>query len=105
MKEQINKYPHQMSGGQQQRVSIARALAKNPNILFADEPTGALDEKTGRKVLSILVDINKQFKTTIVLVTHNPNIAKIANSVIHVLNGKIDKHIINKNPAKASEIE
>ncbi len=105
METQINKYPHQMSGGQQQRVSIARALAKNPNILFADEPTGALDEKTGRKVLDILVNINRQFKTTMVLVTHNPNIAEIADVVIHVLNGKIDKYIKNKNPKKSSDID
>ncbi|WP_338969841.1 ABC transporter ATP-binding protein [Spiroplasma endosymbiont of Labia minor] len=105
MKEQMNKYPHQMSGGQQQRVSIARALAKNPNILFGDEPTGALDEEMGRKVLEILVDVNKKYKTTVIVVTHNPNIALIANTVIHVRNGLIDEIKNNTNPKKPSEID
>lgn len=105
MKEQMNKYPHQMSGGQQQRVSIARALAKNPEILFGDEPTGALDEEMGRKVLDILVDVNKKYRTTVIVVTHNPNIADIANTVIHVKNGLIDEVKINKNPKKPSDID
>ncbi|WP_407643904.1 ABC transporter ATP-binding protein [Entomoplasma ellychniae] len=105
MKEQINKYPHQMSGGQQQRVSIARALAKNPEILFADEPTGALDEEMGRKVLEILVKVNREQKTTIVVVTHNPNIAKIANTVIHIKNGLIDSLEKNSNPADPQSID
>ncbi|KAF5295859.1 hypothetical protein FQA39_LY13032 [Lamprigera yunnana] len=105
MEEQMNKYPHQMSGGQQQRVSIARALAKNPNILFADEPTGALDEEMGRKVLEILVKVNKTYKTTVIVVTHNPNIAKIANTIIHIKNGLIDQLEHNKKPADPSSIE
>ncbi|AVN64077.1 hypothetical protein CG003_00070 [Mesoplasma florum] len=105
MKEQMNKYPHQMSGGQQQRVSIARALAKNPEILFADEPTGALDEEMGRKVLEILVKVNREQKTTVVVVTHNPNIAKIANTVIHIKNGLIDSLQKNKKPADPKSIE
>ncbi|WHQ37138.1 ABC transporter ATP-binding protein [Spiroplasma sp. SV19] len=105
MEEQMNKYPHQMSGGQQQRVSIARALAKNPDILFGDEPTGALDEEMGRKVLEILVDVNKKYKTTVIIVTHNPNIADIANTVIHVRNGLIDQIKKNTNPKKPSEID
>lgn len=105
MEEQMNKYPHQMSGGQQQRVSIARALAKNPDILFGDEPTGALDEEMGRKVLEILVDVNKKYKTTVIIVTHNPNIADIANTVIHVRNGLIDQIKKNAHPKKPSEID
>ncbi|ALA98556.1 ABC transporter ATP-binding protein [Spiroplasma kunkelii CR2-3x] len=105
MEEQMNKYPHQMSGGQQQRVSIARALAKNPNILFGDEPTGALDEEMGRKVLEILVDVNKKYKTTVIIVTHNSNIADIANTVIHVRNGIIDQIKKNIHPKKPSEID
>ncbi|WP_051418481.1 ABC transporter ATP-binding protein [Mesoplasma seiffertii] len=105
MAEQMNKYPHQMSGGQQQRVSIARALAKNPNILFADEPTGALDEEMGRKVLEILVKVNREYKTTIVVVTHNPNIAKIANTVINIKNGLIDSLEHNENPADPQTID
>ncbi|UKS53709.1 ABC transporter ATP-binding protein [Mycoplasma feriruminatoris] len=105
MKEQMHKYPHQMSGGQQQRVSIARALAKNPDILFADEPTGALDEEMGRKVLEILVKVNKEYKTTVIVVTHNPNIAKIANTVIHIKNGIIDNLEHNPHPADPQTIE
>ncbi|WP_338990545.1 ABC transporter ATP-binding protein [Spiroplasma endosymbiont of Seladonia tumulorum] len=105
MEEQMNKYPHQMSGGQQQRVSIARALAKNPDILFGDEPTGALDEEMGRKVLEILVDVNKKYKTTVIIVTHNPNIADIANTVIYVRNGLIDQIKKNTHPKKPSEID
>lgn len=105
MKDQMNKYPHQMSGGQQQRVSIARALAKNPDILFADEPTGALDEEMGRKVLEILVQVNKRYKTTVIVVTHNPNIAKIGNTVIHIRNGLIDEVIRNEHPADPKSID
>ncbi|AHI53427.1 ABC transporter ATP-binding protein [Spiroplasma sabaudiense Ar-1343] len=105
MKEQMNKYPHQMSGGQQQRVSIARALAKNPDILFGDEPTGALDEEMGRKVLEILIQVNAKYKTTVIIVTHNPNIADIANTVVHVRNGLIDEVKNNPKPKKPSEID
>ncbi|ATG97830.1 ABC transporter ATP-binding protein [Mesoplasma lactucae ATCC 49193] len=105
MKEQMNKYPHQMSGGQQQRVSIARALAKNPDILFADEPTGALDEEMGRKVLEILVQVNQKYKTTVIVVTHNPNIAKIGNTIIHIKNGLIDSLEHNEHPADPATID
>lgn len=105
MLDQMNKYPYQMSGGQQQRVSIARALAKNPDILFADEPTGALDEEMGRKVLEILVQVNKRYHTTVIIVTHNPNIAKIGNTVIHIRNGMIDEIIKNSHPADPSTID
>lgn len=105
MRDQMNKYPYQMSGGQQQRVSIARALAKNPDILFADEPTGALDEEMGRKVLEILVQANRRYHTTVIVVTHNPNIAKIGNTVIHIRNGVIDKIIKNDKPADPSTID
>ncbi|AUM62268.1 ABC transporter ATP-binding protein [Spiroplasma monobiae] len=105
MEEQMNKYPHQMSGGQQQRVSIARALAKNPEILFGDEPTGALDEEMGRKVLDILVDVKEKYNTTVIIVTHNPNISEIGDTVIHVKNGKIDQIKQNAKPKKPSEID
>lgn len=104
MKSELNKYPHQMSGGQQQRVSIARALSKNPQILFGDEPTGALDEKMGRTILEILLEINQKYKTTVILVTHNPNIAEVAKTVIHIQNGKILEFYQNKNPKKPSEV-
>ncbi|WP_084677748.1 ABC transporter ATP-binding protein [Spiroplasma diminutum] len=105
MEEQMNKYPHQMSGGQQQRVSIARALAKNPEILFGDEPTGALDEEMGRKVLEILVNVKEKYNTTVIIVTHNPNISEIGDTVIHVRNGLIDEIKHNTNPKKPSEID
>lgn len=84
-----NKYPYQLSGGQMQRVAIARALAKNPKVLFCDEPTGALDEETGKKVLALLQEINEKYNTTIIIVTHNPSIALMANTVIKMNSGKI----------------
>ncbi len=97
LSEQAKKYPYQLSGGQQQRVSIARALAKNPRILFADEPTGALDEERGRETLKLLLDINQKYKTTLVVVTHNPNLEAISDIVIKVKDGRIDKYIENEN--------
>ncbi|MHA3828494.1 ABC transporter ATP-binding protein [Mycoplasma sp. Z1473D] len=90
-----NKFPSQMSGGQQQRVSILRALAKNAEIIFADEPTGALDEATTEIVLSYLYDINKKYGTTIVMVTHNPLVEPIADRIFYVKKGRISK--IKKN--------
>ncbi len=87
--DHLNKYPYQLSGGQMQRVSIARALVKNPKVLFCDEPTGALDEKTGKKVLQLLQDINKEHKTTMIIVTHNPSIALMGNVVIKMNSGNI----------------
>ncbi|WP_434414739.1 ABC transporter ATP-binding protein [symbiont of Argiope bruennichi] len=104
MLEHIDKYPYQLSGGQQQRVSIARALAKNPVILFCDEPTGALDEKTGRKVLEVLISINQKLKTTIIIVTHNPNIAELSDYVIKVGNGKIVDQYENLNKKSPQDI-
>lgn len=98
------KYMHELSGGEQQRVSIARAIAKRPDIMFADEPTGALDEKTGKIVLKTLVDINKKYGTTMVIVTHNPGIAELADRVIHVNSGKINKLMINENKKEAKDI-
>ncbi|WP_353306326.1 ABC transporter ATP-binding protein [Spiroplasma ixodetis] len=104
MDEHMNKFPSQLSGGQQQRVSIGRALAKNPTILFCDEPTGALDEEMGRKVLEILLDVNREYKTSIIMVTHNPNFQYVANTVINVKNGKIISVNNNEKPMKPSEI-
>lgn len=96
--EHKKKYPSELSGGQQQRVSIARALAKNPTIIFGDEPTGAVDSLMSKKILQILKHVNKQQKTTIVLITHDEQIAKIANTVFIIENGKIKEIIENKNP-------
>lgn len=100
----INKYPYQLSGGQMQRVAIARAIVKNPNVLFCDEPTGALDEETGKNVLKLLQDINKKYKTTMIIVTHNPSIAKMANTVIKMNSGEIKEIIKNKKLENALDL-
>jgi len=96
--ESRKKYPYQLSGGQLQRTAIARTIAKNVDIIFADEPTGALDEDMSKEVLSILIKITKQYNKTLIIVTHNPQIAKVANRVLRFSNGKIVKDEVNKNP-------
>ncbi len=101
---QKDKYPYQLSGGEQQRVSIARALAKNPSILFCDEPTGALDEETGKNVLEVLQQLNRNLKTTIVVVTHNIAIKEIADKIIHMKSGEIYEVELNKAKKSAQEI-
>ena len=97
-------FPRQLSGGEQQRVSIARALAKKPEVLFCDEPTGALDEKTGRLVLKYLVDLQKNMGLTIVMVTHNTNFEKLATKVIKMNSGRILEIKENKNPVNVDSI-
>lgn len=87
--EQRNKFPHELSGGQQQRVSIARSMAKNPNILFGDEPTGAVDEATSKNILDMFVKLNKEHKTTVVIVTHNRELTKLATTLIQVKDGNV----------------
>ncbi len=101
---QKNKYPYQLSGGQMQRVAIARSLVKNPEVLFCDEPTGALDEKTGKKVLGLLQNINNKYHTTMIIVTHNPSIAGIANTVIKMNSGKIIEIIKNTEIKSAEDL-
>lgn len=91
LSDRSDHFPAQLSGGQQQRVAIARALAKNPDILLCDEPTGALDTKSGDMVLEILKDFADNYGKTVVLITHNVSIAAMANRVIHVRDGKIEK--------------
>ena len=106
LEEHLSKFPNQLSGGEQQRVSIARAIAKNPKILLCDEPTGALDSKTGVEILKILkkcCDANNG-ENTVVIVTHNALIAEIADRVIRVKNGKVDNIQVNKNPKNIDEV-
>lgn len=105
MEEEIYKFPAQMSGGQQQRVSIMRALAKNAEIVFADEPTGALDEETTKVVLDMLYRINKETGATVVMVSHNPVMAAMADRVIHVVNGHIEKVQVNEHPTPPDQIK
>ena len=105
LKEHANQFPAQLSGGEQQRVSIARAIAENPTLLLCDEPTGALDSKTGIKILSLLQEKSKENNTTVIIVTHNSNLAQAADKVIHIKNGEIEKTINNTNPKKMEEID
>lgn len=102
--EKLHKYPHELSGGEQQRVSVARALAKRPKVLFLDEPTGALDEATGRMVLDYISGLQKEYHFTIVCVTHNLNIAEMAGTVIRMNSGKVIETYENKQRKTAYEI-
>ncbi|NMA16296.1 MAG: ABC transporter ATP-binding protein [Erysipelotrichia bacterium] len=102
--EHMNKFPSELSGGEQQRVSIARAIAKNPKILLCDEPTGALDSETGVLILKLLLKMAKTYNKTIVIVTHNQNIAKLADIVVKVRNGKITS-FKEQVPLSADEVE
>lgn len=104
LKEKINKYPSQLSGGEQQRVSIARALAKKPKVLYLDEPTGALDEATGRQVLDYISKLHNEYGITIVMVTHNQNIADMADTVITMNSGRVLKKYSNTSKKTAYEI-
>ncbi|WP_432667341.1 ABC transporter ATP-binding protein [Wukongibacter baidiensis] len=98
-------FPSQMSGGEQQRVAIARAVAKNPLLLLCDEPTGALDFKTGISILSLLSKINREFKKTVIIITHNSPIARMANRIIKLRSGRIIENIINTNVIEPERIE
>lgn len=100
----LHKYPSELSGGEQQRVSVARALAKRPKVLFLDEPTGALDEETGRQVLDYICKLQKEYGFTIVMVTHNRNIAEMADTVIKMNSGKISETFANDTKKTAYEI-
>lgn len=104
LKEMKNKFPYQLSGGQMQRVAIARAIAKNPSVLFCDEPTGALDEKMGKQTLKLIQTINKKYGTTVIIVTHNPSIAYLANMVIKMNSGKVSDIHRNEKVMNAEEI-
>ena len=104
LEDKTGKYPSELSGGEQQRVSVARALAKKPKVLFLDEPTGALDEQTGRQVLDYICRLHKEYGFTIVMVTHNQNIAEMANTVVKMNSGKIAAVYANEKQKTAYEI-
>lgn len=105
LSDRMNNFPSQLSGGEQQRVSIARAVAKNPKILLCDEPTGALDYLTGKSILKLLHNMCKEEKKTIIIVTHNVALKDMADKVIKIKNGKVEKIEINPNPKNIEEIE
>lgn len=104
LEDKLSKYPNELSGGEQQRVSIARALAKKPTVLFLDEPTGALDEETGRKILEYLLKLKDKSHFTMIMVTHNENITELANKIIHVGSGRVTSIVENHKPKSVEEI-
>ena len=100
----IDKYPYQLSGGEQQRVSIARAVVKKPKIMFCDEPTGDLDEENAKEILHVLQELNKTYKTTVVIITHNPSIGEMEDRVIRLNSGEVVEIIDNKTKKLAKEL-
>ena len=105
LRERMNNFPAQLSGGEQQRVSIARAVAKNPRLLLCDEPTGALDYETGKRILQLLQDMCREENKTVIIVTHNAALKDMADKVIYIKNGKADRVEINAEPKPVAEIE
>ena len=105
LRDRKENFPSQLSGGEQQRVAIARAIAKNPKLLLCDEPTGALDYKTGKQILKLLQDTCRREKMTVVIITHNTAIAPMADKVIHFKNGTAEKIVINEKPISIDKIE
>lgn len=102
--KRLHNFPSQLSGGEQQRTAIARAIAKNPELLLADEPTGALDSKTGAEILSLLNRLAKTYKKTVIMVTHNAQIALMAERVIRIADGKVASNEVNSNPLNPEDI-
>ena len=105
LKPRMNNFPSQLSGGEQQRVAIARAIAKNPKLLLCDEPTGALDYKTGKQILKLLEEVARKERMTVIIITHNAALAPMADKVIRFKNGSVEKIEINKKPKSIDEIE
>lgn len=97
LKDYLSKFPHELSGGQKQRVAIARAILKQPRLMLCDEPTGALDEETSKKIIDLFLMINREYKATIVMVTHNNDLVRIANKVVYIKDGFIEKIEYKKN--------
>ena len=105
LSDRLDNFPAQLSGGEQQRVSIARALAKNPKLMLCDEPTGALDYNTGKTILKLLSDMCKEKEMTVIVITHNQAIAPMADRIINIKNGKVEKVEMNESPVSIDEIE
>ena len=105
LEDRLSSFPARLSGGEQQRVSIARAIAKNPKLLLCDEPTGALDYATGKKILKLLYDVCKQRKRLVIVVTHNQALKDMADKVLHIKSGQIESIELNPNPKPIEEIE
>ena len=105
LEHRMNNFSSQISGGEQQRVAIARAIAKNPQLLLCDEPTGALDYKTGKNILNILKEYCKNEKRTVIIITHNSSIAQAADKVIEIYDAKVKKVFVNQSPKNIDEIE
>ena len=105
LEKRANNFPSQLSGGEQQRVAIARAIVKNPELLLCDEPTGALDKKTGANILKLLYDVSKEYHKSVIIVTHNQKIAECADRVLRISDGKILSDIINSNPIRPEDVE
>ena len=103
--EHRNKFPRQVSGGQQQRCAIGRALVKNPGLILCDEPTGALDYKTSKEVLELMERVNREYGCTLVIVTHNAAIAKMADRVLRLRDGRLASDEVNTSPVSASELD
>ena len=103
--EHRNKFPRQVSGGQQQRCAIGRALVKNPGLLLCDEPTGALDYETSKEILALIEDVNRAYGCTVVIVTHNDAIARMAHRILRLRDGVIAENIRNEHPVPACELE
>ena len=105
LENRLNNFPSQISGGEQQRVAIARAIAKNPKLLLCDEPTGALDYKTGKNILNILKNYSVNEKKTVIIITHNSSIAEAADKVIEIYDARVKRVTQNTNPKSIDEIE
>lgn len=105
LQHRLFNFPSQLSGGEQQRVAIARAVAKNPKILLCDEPTGALDYKTGKQILKLLQDLARNEKMTVVIITHNSAISEMADKIIKFKNGSVEATIMNNEPKNIEDIE
>jgi putative ABC transport system ATP-binding protein len=105
LEKRLHNFPAQLSGGEQQRVAIARAMAKNPKLLLCDEPTGALDDKTGKKILKLLHDVSREKKRLVIVVTHNSALKDMADKVIYIKNGEIEAIVKNEHPTPIEEIE